>query len=213
MEPEFEAKFYPVDKDRFRLLLKSLGAELVFPERKFRRLLFGHEDNPQIQANYLRVRDEGNLISLSLKVQPVSNGPLSAQKEAEIEVSSFETAIEIMESVGLKKSSYHENLREEWRLDRAQITIDSWPGLLSWTEIETFSPAEVKRVALKLGFDWRKKIVAPASFLYSRIYCLSEEEALAKLKNLTFENFKKVFAGLKPVDRLVGFDQREKGIK
>ena len=36
-DTEFEAKFYPVNKEEYRRKLKSVGAKLVIPERKMVR--------------------------------------------------------------------------------------------------------------------------------------------------------------------------------
>ena len=35
---EFEAKFYPVDKEEYRKRLLSIGAKLTIPERKMIRI-------------------------------------------------------------------------------------------------------------------------------------------------------------------------------
>ena len=65
---EFEAKFYPVDKEEYRRKLEKIGAKLDIPERKLIRVLADGRLNPILERKgYIRVRDEGNLIRLSLK--------------------------------------------------------------------------------------------------------------------------------------------------
>ena len=68
MDTEFEAKFYPVDKDKFREKLKSVGAKLTIPERKMVRVIADRQANNFLnKSDYIRVRNEGNVIRLSYK--------------------------------------------------------------------------------------------------------------------------------------------------
>src|SRR3989304_3348462 len=123
METEVEAKFYPAPKD-LRERLKKLGAKLVTPERLMRRVIFDKRQNPQISSHYIRVRDEGNVITMSSKVHALQGGEVGDQKEAVITVSDFAKAVEILESSGLKKNGCQETKRETWELDKAEIAID-----------------------------------------------------------------------------------------
>jgi adenylate cyclase class IV len=63
---EYEAKYLNVDKDEVRARLKNAGALLVLPEFKQRRWVL---DLPHRSGydEWLRVRDEGNKITLSYK--------------------------------------------------------------------------------------------------------------------------------------------------
>ncbi len=188
METEFEAKFYPINKEKYRAKLKAIGAKLVIPERKMRRVLADKKDNPQIDCHYVRVRDEGNLIRLSAKIHALENGQVSDQKEVDVEVSDFDKTIEILKRIGLKCSYYQETLREEWRYDAAQITIDTWPGLETYSEIEAESEERVREIATKLGLNWKNKILTSIDPVYAKVYGISEDEALRKISKITFEN-------------------------
>src|SRR3989344_631379 len=104
MDTEFEAKFYPVNKDEFRKKLRSIGAKLTYPERKFVRVIADERGNsalPLPRNGYLRVRDEGNLIRLSLKITADTDGKLSDQKEIDVDVSDFKKTVQILEAVGV----------------------------------------------------------------------------------------------------------------
>ncbi len=192
---EYEAKFYPVNKEEYRKKLEAIGAKLVVPERKMIRTLGDHRQNPMLPNNvYLRVRNEGNQVTLSYKTFTDEKGNLTDQKEIEVQVSDFERIVEIIELVGFKFNFKQENLREEWMYKNAQITIDSWPGLEPYSEIETDSENKVKEIAEELGFKWNHKIITPAADVYARVYKISIEEALEKLKDITFEN--NPFAGM-----------------
>lgn len=198
---EFEAKFYPVNKEEYRKKLLSLGAKLEIPERKMIRTVADGRVNPILERNgYLRVRDEGNLVRLSLKMTAGESGVLSDQKEIDVTVSDFEKTVKIIEATGVKFNRLQETLREEWVLNGAQITIDSWPGLETYSEIETESEEKVKEIAILLGFDWNKKIITAAAEVYAKVYGITIDEVLEKISNITFENnpfkdMKKVWNG------------------
>ncbi len=192
---EYEAKFYPVDKEEYRKKLLSIGAILAIPERKMIRIVADTRANPVITKHgYIRIRDEGEAIRLSLKITAEKGGVLSDQKEIDVEVSDFEKTKEILEAIGVKFNRRQETLREEWEYKGAQITIDTWPGLDTYSEIEADSEEKVKEIAGDLGFDWDKKIILPAA----EVYGMDIEEVLEKIsfisfKNNPFESLKKVW--------------------
>lgn len=197
METEFEAKFYPVNKEEYRKKLLSIGAKLAIPERKMRRHIADFHVNPQIKSTNIRIRDEGVLIRLSAKIDGAAGGKLTDQKEADVEVGDFDKTKEILEFAGLKFNRYQETLREEWEYKGAQITIDTWPGLDTYSEIETTSEEKVKEIALELGLDWEGKIITDAAEVYAKVYGIGIEEVLEKITNITFEN--NPFEGMKKV--------------
>lgn len=195
MDEEFDAKFYPVDKDLIRKKLQKLGAKLAAPERKMRRVIFDSVINPQVKGDYVRVRDEGGVIRMSLKIHAREGGKIEDQKEIDIEVSNFDKAIRLLQATGLKANRYQETLRETWQLDSAEVVIDTWPGLEPYIEIESNSEEGVKTTAAKLGFDWRKGITRAIVEIYMDLYGLTNKEALDKLSDITFE--KNPFSGMK----------------
>lgn len=197
MDTEFEAKFYPVNKDEYRKRLKTIGAKLSVHERKMRRKIADKRNNPKLKCDYIRVRDEGNLVRLSAKNTAEENGKVGDQKETDVVVSNFDKTVQIFEEAGIKFVRYQETLREEWEFEGATITIDTWPGLETYSEIETSSEEEVKRIAKKLGFNWNKKILTPAAEVFCKVYGIGIDEALEKISEITFEN--NPFEGLKKI--------------
>lgn len=188
MDTEFEAKFYPIDKDKYRDKLRSIGAKLVIPERKMRRAIFDARFHHEFKCHYIRVRDEGNLIRLSAKTHASQSGSLSDQKEIDVEVSSYDKTLQILEQMGYTPERYQETLRETWEYAGAEITIDTWPGLEPYTEIETDSEEEVKEISQRLGFNWDKRIITAAAEIFAEVYHLSVDKVLDKVSNITFEN-------------------------
>ncbi len=96
--------------------------------------------------------------------------------------------------MGYKFDRYQETLREVWHFQEAEITIDTWPGLEPYSEIEAKSEEQVKSIAKTLGFDWDKKIITAAAEIFMDVYHLQLEVVLDKISNITFES--NPFAGL-----------------
>lgn len=124
MNLELEVKFYPVDKGSIVNKLKEIGAVNVLSETLMRRVIYDHRSNPSIKCTYARIRDEGDKITMSLKVSANEGGTIYDQKEAQIKVNSFEDAREIMKGVGLKETNYQENYRSTWTYKNSEIVID-----------------------------------------------------------------------------------------
>lgn len=188
MDTEFEAKFYPVNKDKYRARLLSLGAKLILPDHKMRRTIIDGRSHPEFTCHYIHIRDEGNLVRLSAKTHADPEGALSDQKEIDVVVSDYDKTIRIFESMGFKFDRYQETLREVWHFQDAEITIDTWPGLEPYSEIEAGSEAQVKHIAEIIGFDWTKKIITACPEIFMEVYHLELEEVLDKVSNVTFEN-------------------------
>lgn len=189
MITEFEVKFYPIDKDKLRDQLKKLGAVLEIPERLMKRAIIDREFNPQLKCGFIRLRDEGGgVIRLSAKTQASQSGQVSNQKEIDVTVSDFAKTIEIINLMNLEFDSFIENRRETWRLDSAEIVIDTWPGLEPYIEIEAKSEKELISLAQTLSFDWDKKIITAAFEIYANVYDMTNEQVLDKLRKITFEN-------------------------
>ncbi len=186
---EFEAKFYPVNKEDLRKKLRSIGAKLGIPERRMFRVIADRRANPYLpKHSNIRIRDEGDLIRLSLKVAADEKGRMSDQKEIDVIVSDFDKTMKILEASGIKFNRKQESLREEWNYKGVQITIDTWPGLEAFSEIEANSESSVNKIAVKLGFDWDKRIITPAAKVYAKVYRISIDEVLEKISDISFDN-------------------------
>jgi len=188
MKTEFEVKFYPINKSSIRTLLKSANAQLIITERKLKRTVFDKTDNPQINVDYLRVRDEGNIVRLSAKIHAKESGNLEDQKETDVIVSEYAKTIELLMLSGLKITSYQENLRETWELANAEVVIDTWPGLEPYIEIEADSSETVKHVSQLLDQDWAKRRITSIVEIYAEKYNLTNLQVISKLNHITFED-------------------------
>ncbi len=170
---EFEATFTNIDKDNIRARLRKAGARLIKREFLQKRTVFNLPKDHEIKGGWLRVRDEGDKITMSLKI--VDGNKIENQKETQLIVDNFENAVDILESIGCINKAYQETKRELWKLGGVEVTIDEWPFLEPFVEIEGKSEKEVKMAAEKLGFDYSKAKFCSVDTLYSEKYGFPED--------------------------------------
>ncbi len=169
LKPEIEATFINIDKDQLRAQLKGLCAKLLQPELLMRRTIFDIDD-----YSFVRVRDEGNRITMSYKhLDAVS---LSGMKEICLNVNNYDEAIAFVKACGLKIKAVQETLREEWELDGVELDIDTWPWLPPYVEIEGPNEAAVKSVAAKLDFDMADALYGSVDEVYKIYYDVTRND-------------------------------------
>jgi len=174
MNIEYEATFTPVDKEDMRARLKVAGAILMRPESIMRRTVFHLPKGHEKDGTWLRVRDEGDKITMSHKV--IGGEMITDQKETCITVSDYGEAIKLLEGIGCPIKAYHESKRELWTLEGVEITIDEWPFLEPFIEVEGKSEKAVKNVSEKIGFDWQEAKFCAVGRLYKEKYGVSLDE-------------------------------------
>src|SRR3990167_7325271 len=106
MYTEFEATFTNVNKDDVRTRLTKAGAKLVRKEFLQRRVVFNLPKGHEINGGWLRVRDEGNKITMSLKV--VDGTKIENQRETQLVIDDFDNAVSLLESIGCENKAYQE---------------------------------------------------------------------------------------------------------
>lgn len=191
MQTEFEATFYPVEKAAMREKLRSVGAKLVKSEFLQKRKAFSLPAGHEIEGGWLRVRDEQDKITLSLKV--VNGSKIEDQKELELKVDSFEKASDLLTAIGCRQKAYQENRRERWDVDGADVVIDEWPYLEPLIEIEAESEEKVRAVAEKLGFDYSQAFFGTVAGLYSKKYGITEKQINDETPMILFDMEKNPF--------------------
>lgn len=184
---EIEAKFFPVDPKELRQRLRDNGAERTHPERSMRRVQYAKRKNPGLHGDYLRVRDEGDVVRVSLKVHAAEDGAVGDQREIDIVTDDFDRAVMLADGIGLTRTSYQENRRETWRLGGRETTIDFWPSLPPYAEIEAATEGELELMAGVLGLDWQARRLGTVVHLYADTYGKPHDECMELLSDCTFE--------------------------
>jgi adenylate cyclase class 2 len=137
-------------------------------------------------CTYIRIRDEGNKITMSAK-QHAIDGKMDSQKEYETSVKDFETTRQILLNAGLKQTGYQENKRETWAMsDGTLVELETWPDLPNYIEIEGASEAAVENTATSLKLDWNEHIIQSNDYLYAKHWNIDRDAVLERLQHLTF---------------------------
>ncbi len=181
---EYEATFPNVVKDEVRQHLKAAGAELVKPEFMQRRHVFRLPSGHEIKGGWLRVRDEADKITMSLKI--VEGNKIEDQKEICLKVDDYKNAVELLKTIGCEIKAFQESKRELWKLDGCEVTIDEWPFLEPYVEVEGPDEATVKAVSEKLGFDYAAAVFGSVDVLYNKKYGWSLDLINNWLPSITF---------------------------
>lgn len=185
MQIEYEATFWPIDKEEMRQKLLLVGAHMEYPERLMRRVVFHLPESAPLTHGWARVRDEGDKVTMSIKQ---SGSELEQQKELEITVSDFDAGIEILRSVGCLERAYQETRRELWILDDVAITLDEWPFIEPFVEIEGVSEKAIQAVSDRLGFTWQKALFCSTDTLYAKKYNVSLDRINKETPRLVFDD-------------------------
>lgn len=184
MDTEWEAKFLNVNKNVLRKKLQASGAKLVKPERLYKRVVFFLPKGHEIESGWLRVRDEGDKITMSLKV--VTNGKVDMQKEVQVVVDNYDKARQLLTEIGCVEKAYQETKREIWLLDDVEITVDEWPYLEPYVEIEGASEEAIKKVSGTLGFDYSQAVFGSADQVISKKYGVPEDAVNNEIPRIVF---------------------------
>ncbi len=187
MIDEIEVKFLDVDIEDVRSKLKKAGADLENPMRMMKRAVMRFPDNDwkDGQDAWLRVRDEGDKITVTYK--KTTEHEFAGAKELEINVSDFQTAIDIMTQLGLEVQSLQESKRETWTLDGTEIVIDEWPWIKPYIEVEGKTESDIIKVAEKLGFNWGDGVFGSIILAYKNEYEFVDGQRFAKLPEVKFD--------------------------
>ncbi len=167
MKTEIEVKFLALDHDDIRTKLIAIGATLETPMRLMRRVTIDTADMKQKGA-FVRVRDEGNRVTLTYK--QFDQLSVDGAKEIEVEVSNFQNTIDLLAAAGLTQGSFQESKRETWKLGTTEIVLDEWPWIKPYIEIEGESEVTLRDVAEQLDLGWNSAIFGDVMSAYRAEY-------------------------------------------
>lgn len=182
MHTEIEAKFLDVDPETFRQILKGAGAKLVHAEQQMKRKVFHFKENP-FGGAWIRVRDEGDRITLSYK--ELRDRTLHGTREIMLGVDNFENACALLTAIGLVNKSFQETKRERWQIGDVEVTIDTWPWIPPFAELECPSEENLRNTAKQLGLDWNQALHGSVETAYQTYYDVTDQE-IDSWESITF---------------------------
>lgn len=175
MQTELEAKFLDVDPADLRTRLAAAGAQQQYAERLMRRNVFDFPDNRlEKVGGWVRVRHEGDSITLTYK--QLVDRSLEGTKEVTVTVDSLDGACSLLRCIGLEQKSYQETKREKWLLRGCEVTIDTWPWIPTFCEVEGPDEGTLRAVCAELGFDWTQAQHGSVETAYQRYFDFTEAE-------------------------------------
>ncbi|MCL2017406.1 MAG: CYTH domain-containing protein [Alphaproteobacteria bacterium] len=189
MVKEIELKFYPVDKDEIRGRLSAAGFRLDAPEFMMTRATF--DAPPHLGKSWGRVRTEKDRVTMSIKC--VDSLCLTGTSEWQVVVNSFDAAVGFMSAAGFRKKAIQENTREIWIRESVEATIDTWPGLDPYIEIESeasdedIAVAAVYKAVSDLGFNKDDAMFGSSDLVYEKILGIPSHD-ICSLPEITFDN-------------------------
>lgn len=184
MQTEIEAKFLEINVDDLRRRLQNIGAILVYKEFLMRRRVFDFSDKRLYKTGvWVRVRDEGDKVTMSYK--QTIDFTLYGTKELTIVVDSFDKTCNFIESIGLVSRSYQETKREKWFLGNCEITIDTWPWIPTFIEVEGENEQQLMLVIDKLSLNWNEAMYGSVEPVYQKYFDVTIDE-VNSWKEITF---------------------------
>jgi adenylate cyclase class 2 len=175
MAIEQEIKFLGIDLSEIRAHLQALGADCIEPERLMRRTILDFPDHRLgAHSAWVRVRDEGDRVTMSYK--QFFSESLQGMEEKELTIQDYEAGIGFLQAIGLVSRSFQESRRETWEYHGSTITLDTWPWLPAFMEIEGESEEGLRSVVEDLGFSWEDGIYGGIVEVFKRYYDVTSDE-------------------------------------
>ena len=103
--------------------------------------------------------------------------------ELETVVGDFDVMNDILRELGYSYRNYQENYRIIYLMDDVEISIDSWPLIPTYVEIEGKTNEDVVMALEKLGYTLDDATTLDVTSIYNEIYGID----LLKIKELKFE--------------------------
>lgn len=185
MKKEIEATYLSVDKDAVRKKLETAGFELKTSEYTMRRKTFDFSRVAPERNKWGRVRQESDKVTMTVK--EIRGSGINDMYEVELVVNDFDTASAFFEACDIPAKALQENMREVWNRDNVEATIDTWPGLNPFVEIEAETEEIVRRVSEELGFDFEKAVFGSIDIVYEKELGIPAT-TIIKLPEITFAN-------------------------
>lgn len=178
MHIEYECTMLEVNKEELEGKLKSLGA---IKKGDYFQKRYTYNYLPDVKGKWLRLRTNGEVSTLAIK-NITDKNLIGGTQELEVEVSSFEDTRNILEELGFKHNNYQENKRTVYVLDEVEISIDTWPMIPTYAEVEGKCEEDVLKVIDLIGLNYEVTNLDVAS-IYEEIYGIK----ILDIKNLKFD--------------------------
>jgi adenylate cyclase class 2 len=178
---EIESKFYVRSLERVKDQLEALGAICTNPRIFEYNLRFDdRQKSLERQNKVLRLRKSDD-IRMTFKGPGERRGGSISRAEIELVVNDFDTAKQLVESLGYRVSAVYEKYRAMYSFEGAIVTLDELP-YGNFVEIEGENPEAIAVIARKLGLKTEASIPTSYLGLFEQLKMVKDLDG----KNLTF---------------------------
>jgi len=170
---EFEVTVPQIDIEGARRRLQKSGAVLQKNSHIQKNIVFGLPEERKIKGGWMRVREESDRVTMSLKI--IDGEKISDQQEYFFIAENTEDACKFLTLLGGIKKAEQEKRREIWMLGQCEVTIDEWPFLEPFLEVEGKNEEMVQEAVEFLGYEYDKCRVCAVDVLYREKYGVPED--------------------------------------
>lgn len=163
---EIEARWLNLNPDETRAKLEKIGAKKA-GSYFFKEWIFALPEWKKVNKR-IRVRSDGHKNWITLKTNETFT--VDSTHEIEIEVSSAEKAVEMIQTAGIPLLRSQEKKRETYELGDIVFDIDFWPKIPMVFEIESTSEARVREGAAMLGLRWEDAVFVDQAYVHKDYY-------------------------------------------
>ena len=183
---EIEVKFFLEDIETIRERLIQSGADSN--GRNFERnICFDNEDDGLFLSDSLLRLRKDDRATLTYKAIPDAGDPeFKVLKELEVEVSDFETMLNILCALGFHQLQSYEKYRETFTIGDAKLCLDQMP-FGNFIEIEG-GKDDIRNLSQQIGMQWNRRILDNYRFLFDII----KQRLFLSFSDITFDNFSTV---------------------
>ncbi|GGJ75473.1 hypothetical protein GCM10010123_01840 [Pilimelia anulata] len=150
MRTEYEARILDITPAAVEQAILRSGGHRCGDTALLRRHIYPLTAGEPDGQRWLQLRSKGS--GATLTVQDVNHGGIEGVGELEIGVDDYESTCQLLAAIGHEITFYQERRRTMFVLAGAKISIDQWPMIPPFLEIEADNADEVYRTAATLGF-------------------------------------------------------------
>ncbi len=182
---EREVKFYLSDLHDQKRILENAGAILIKDRVHELNYRFDTSTN-SLKENHqmLRLRKDDQ-VHLTFKDQTSLSEGIADRRELEISIDDFNTALLMLEALGLSVFIIYEKYRTTYHLNQCEVVLDELP-FGNFLEIEGVSVESIKAAADLLELDWKDH----TTFSYLELFYHLKAKKSLQIDHILFENFK-----------------------
>ena len=182
MEKEREVTILDIDTDDFIEKIESLGAE---KKGEFLQRRYVFDFQPIDPNKWIRLRTNGTKTTLTIK-EIIDRNAIDGTNELEITVDDFDKTKEVLNQLGYSARNYQENYRRVYLLNNTEISIDSWPLIPTYAEVEGKTNEDVQNVLKIIDTSKNDVTTLDVESIYKDKYGID----ILAIKELKFEGNK-----------------------